>query len=294
MIRNKPNSIFKVFALILFAALLIVIPSCKKAPTESPSDESKVNDEAKPAESEPPIEVSVLEITKESPDDIPDEPIVEITEEPEPSQETTPNSPETADWEPIKIELPEAMFVGTPQDIKVENLEKPLGEPRPLFFAPPGTKNVALNKPVTSSDDFPIIGELTYVTDGDKEASEGHFVELMPFKQNVTIDLEAEYQIWAVVVWHYHLQGRVYYDVIVQTADDPDFLTNVQTIFNNDTDNSYGLGVGKDMHYVETNEGKLIDAKGVKGRYVRLYSNKNSYDDLNHYVEVSVYGTPVE
>jgi hypothetical protein len=31
----------------------------------------------------------------------------------------------------------------------------------------------------------------------------------------------------------------------VQTADDPDFITNVRTLFNNDIDNSLGLGVGK-------------------------------------------------
>jgi hypothetical protein len=65
-------------------------------------------------------------------------------------------------------------------------------------------------------------------------------------------------------------------------------------VFNNDLDNSAGLGVGKDLHYIETNEGKLIDAKGVKARYVRLYSNGNSGNDLNHYIEVEVYGKPVK
>jgi hypothetical protein len=76
----------------------------------------------------------------------------------------------------------------------------------------------------------------------------------------------------------------------VQTADDADFITNVQTVFNNDIDNSAGLGIGKDMHYIETSEGKLIDAKGVKGRYVRLYSNGSNANDLNNYIEVEVWG----
>ena len=67
-------------------------------------------------------------------------------------------------------------------------------------------------------------------------------------------------------------------------------MSNVQTVFNNDHDNSAGLGIGSDMHYVETSEGKLIDAKGVRGRYVRLYSGGNSNNDLNHYIEVEVYG----
>ena len=68
---------------------------------------------------------------------------------------------------------------------------------------------------------------------------------------------------------------------------------NVRTLFNNDTDNSAGLGAGTDMHYVETNKGELIDAKGVKARYVRLYSNGNNNNDLNHYIEVEVYGRPL-
>ncbi len=149
-------------------------------------------------------------------------------------------------------------------------------------------------KPVSSSDNEPIIGEIKMVTDGDKEATDGSYVELGPFKQYVTVDLEAVYEIYAIVVWHYHKQARVYFDVVVQVADDPNFTTNVRTLFNNDIDNTSGLGVGQHKHYVETNEGKLIDAKGMRARYVRLYSKGNSSDDLNHYIEVEVYGKPVE
>lgn len=195
---------------------------------------------------------------------------------------------------PLPIELPKPMFVGTPQNILVPNLEKPLGKPRPPFYAPVGTKNVALGKPVTSTDEEPIIGEIPMLTDGDKEASDGSYVELGPFVQSATIDLGAKHNIYAILFWHYHRQARVYNDVVVQVADDPDFITNVRTLFNNDSDNSSGLGIGKDMHYVETAEGKLIDAKGVQARYVRLYSNGNSDDDLNCYIEVEVYGKPVE
>jgi hypothetical protein len=135
------------------------------------------------------------------------------------------------------------------------------------------------------------------ITDGDKEAADGSYVELGPMLQHVTIDLEATYEIYAIVIWHYHKQARVYFDVVVQVADDADFITNVRTLFNNDIDNTAGLGVGKDMHYTETNEGKLIDVLSqgsVKARYVRLYSNTNTSNDLNHYIEVEVYGKPVK
>ena len=43
-----------------------------------------------------------------------------------------------------------------------------------------------------------------------------------------------------------------------------DFIQNVKTLFNNDQDNTSGLGVGTDREYFETHEGKLINAKGVK------------------------------
>ena len=195
---------------------------------------------------------------------------------------------------PIKLELPKPMFIGTPQNMQVPNLEKPLGKPRPAFLAPEGTKNVALNILPASTDEEPIIGEIAMITDGDKEAPDGHFVELGPFLQHITIDLGATHNIYTIVFWHFHKQPRVYFDVVVQTADDADFITNVNTLFNNDHDNSAGLGVGKDMHYVETSEGKLVDAKGVQSRYVRLYSNGNNANDLNHYIEVAVYGKPVK
>ena len=113
--------------------------------------------------------------------------------------------------------------------------------------------------------------------------------------QYVQIDLERQCQIYAIVVWHYHAQGRAYHDVIVRSSDDPDFIENVKTHYNSDQDNSSGLGVGKDMEYVETNEGRLIRVRGsARGRYVRLYSKGNTSNDLNHYVEVDVFGKPVE
>ena len=215
-----------------------------------------------------------------------------------PSCKKSPSEPSgdssTGDWVPIDIKLPKPVFIGTPQDTRVPNLEKPLGKERPPFPAPEGTKNVASGKTVTSSDEEPIIGELVYITDGDKEAADGSYVELGPLQQHVTIDLEGMYNIYAIVIWHHHMQAQVYFDVVVQVADDADFITNVRTVFNNDIDNSAGFGIGEDMHYTETNEGKLIDAKGVKARYVRLYSNGNTSDDLNRYTEVEVYGKPVE
>jgi hypothetical protein len=195
---------------------------------------------------------------------------------------------------PINIKLPGPMFVGTRENIRVDHLQPVRTKPRLPFLAPVGTENVALGKPVWASDEEPIIGTVELITDGDKEAADGCYVEFGPFLQHVTIDLQAEHEIYAIVVWHYHRQPRVYFDVVMQIADDPDFVSDVHTVFNNDIDNSAGFGVGTDMHYVETHFGKLIDAKGTQGRYVRLYSNGSTSDDCNHYIEVEVYGKAVE
>jgi hypothetical protein len=194
---------------------------------------------------------------------------------------------------PLPITLPKPQFTGTPTNLKgVTNLEPPLGRARPDFLAPPDVTNVALNKSVTSSMDPPIMGELSQVVDGDKEATEDGLVDLGPMKEWVQIDLGSPQEIWAILFWHYHKQSRVYYDVVVQVADDPDFITNVRTLFNNDIDNSSGLGVGTDKNYIDTNEGKLVDGKQEVARYVRLYSNENNLNDRSHYLEVEVYGRP--
>ena len=196
--------------------------------------------------------------------------------------------------EPIKVRLPYPMFVGTPQDFDVPNLESPLGSARPAFLAPAGTKNLALDKFIESTDNEPIVVEIDLINDGDNEAYDGSFVELGPGKQYITIDLETTCEIYAILIWHFHKKARVYKDVIVQVSDDPDFVIGVETLFNNDNDNSSGLGVGKDLHYVETHEGKLIDCRGVHGQFVRLYSNGNTSTAFNHYLEVANHGIPLK
>jgi hypothetical protein len=108
--------------------------------------------------------------------------------------------------------------------------------------------------------------------------------------QSVQIDLEAEAELAAIRVWHYHSQARAYHDVIVQVSNDPTFANGVTTLFNNDYDNSAAQGKGSAKPDVDTRFGKLIDAKGSKAQYVRLYSNGNTANDMNHYIQVEIYG----
>jgi len=193
----------------------------------------------------------------------------------------------------LKVEMPKPLFAGTPRPISLANLE-PANAKRPDIMVPSDTKLLSKGKKVTSSDSLPVIGELSFITDGDKTGIDGAYVELGPNTQWVQVDLGSSAKIAAVAVWHFHSQARVYHDVVIQISDDAEFKKGVTTIFNTDDDNSSKLGKGKDLSYVETNNGRVLPANGAKGRYVRLYSNGNTSDELNHYCEVEVFGSPAK
>ncbi|HOW85540.1 MAG TPA: discoidin domain-containing protein [Candidatus Aminicenantes bacterium] len=196
--------------------------------------------------------------------------------------------------EVLKIQLPKPMFIGTPKNIRTPNLETVTGRPRGPFLVPVGTALLSAGKPVAASDKEPVIGEIAFATDGKKSGEDGYYVELGPMLQWIQIDLGKSQELSAIVCWHYHSQARVYRDVVVQVSNDKDFVSGVTTVFNNDHDNTSGLGAGKDKEYIETFDGKLFDPKGIKARYVRLYSAGNTSNDMNHYVEVEVYGLPAK
>ena len=200
----------------------------------------------------------------------------------------------TGDKVELKLELPKAMFFGTPKQVNSTHLDPNTGKPRVAFLVAKDAVLLSRGKKATASDNEPVIGDLTMVTDGDKEGADGSFIEFAPGPQWVQVDLGAAAEIYAIVVWHYHSQARLYRDVIVQISSDPTFVKDVKTVYNNDDDNSSRLGVGKDFEYIETNEGRLVDAKGVIGRYVRCYSNGNSSNDMNHMIEIEVFGRPAK
>ena len=186
--------------------------------------------------------------------------------------------------------MPQPLFAATPLPAgnTLPNLEKP-GNPVLSADLPEGTKLLSAKAPVTSSCPNPFTGTLDLVTDGEKDGSDGFFVELDPGKQWVQIDLGADKEVWGIWLWHFHKQAFVYKGVVVQVSSDPEFKT-ATTVYNNDYDNSVGLGIGTDASYVETNNGRFVNAKGAKGRYVRLWSNGRYLDEMNHYIEVEVYG----
>lgn len=192
---------------------------------------------------------------------------------------------------PLKTSIPEAVFDsvkgGGP---KLRNLEPIETKQKPLLV-PRGLSNLALGKPVTSSDANPLRGALSDVTDGKKEIAEKSCVTLAGGKQWVQIDLESEAEIFGIWLWHQYHGTRAYLDVVIMVSNDADFADATEvTIYNNDHDGSSGFGMGKDKAYAETNRGRTIDGKGTKGRYVRFYSDGSTRNEMNDYIEVEIWG----
>ena len=201
-----------------------------------------------------------------------------------------------AEMVPLKLELPKPAYEGTPKGAPADpkTMEEPRKGPRPDIQVPKGCENLASKKKVTASDD-PILGKPDLVTDGVKDNKA--FDTWVEFGMGLTwvqIDLEKSPEIYAIALWHYHKDPRVFKSVVIQISDDKDFVKGVTTVFNNDQANDSGLGAGKDKGYVESNEGKLVEVKGVKGRYVRVYSKGNTVDDNNQFTEVEVWGLPAK
>lgn len=198
----------------------------------------------------------------------------------------------SGDTEALKLELPEPYFGGTPCPYWGPNLEVEDYKDRPPVMVPKGTALLSRGKPVTASVKSAVLGDLKQITDGEKGHEKGSMVELPSGTQWIQIDLQEEHAIQAVLLWHQYKDKWVYFDLVIQLSNDPDFATGVTTIYNNDYDNSAGRGAGKntDKEYIEKDRGRLIMANGVPARYVRCYSTGNSDNDKNHYVEVEVFG----
>ena len=187
---------------------------------------------------------------------------------------------------PLNLTLPKPMFVGTPEDVRSKNLEKSSGKKRPTFMVPKGVTNLVAGRLVTSSDKEPIVGTMEQLTDGDKEGVDGSYVELGPGLQWVQIDLGKKASIYAILLWHFHAQPRVYHDVIVKTSDDPDFITALKAIFRlrfeftgfHAVEDLARLFVGDGCGLFATAQksghlGRVVD--GMPGLVIKLHFNKD-------------------
>ena len=195
---------------------------------------------------------------------------------------------------PLVLDLPSATLKGTPEDLPSgPNIEAPSDKPPVPLQVPKGVKNVAAGKTVTSSVRS-FFGELNQITDGKKSAYDEDAVEFKKGVQWVQVDLGASHAIHAVVIWHDHRYIQAIRDVVLQASDDPEFKSGVTTLYNNDSDDSSGHGVGTDREYFEMKFGRAVATKGVKARYVRSYTRGSNQTALNCWQEIEVYALPVQ
>ncbi len=192
---------------------------------------------------------------------------------------------------PLILDLPAPASKGIPKNLNFGPNVEPLSDkPRAPMMVPSGLTNLAPGSRLTSSDKSVPPDALARITDGNKEALDQGIVFLRKGTQWVQMDLGSPQQLFALVIWHAHNMPKVYHNVIVQAADDAEFHKTVRTLFNNDRSNRLGLGRGANREYVETYEGKLINARGIKARYLRFYSRGSTENALNEYTEIEVYG----
>jgi hypothetical protein len=188
-----------------------------------------------------------------------------------------------------------------PMDLRSPNPESTDVKRAPSLIVPIGAEHVlSRNCMVTSSTSAPTVGELTRVTDGNKEASENdadNMVKLGTGLQWVQLDLGTTQNVYGVCIWRHHHVPKIYMDVVIHLSNDPSFTNDITTVFNNDHDNSSGLGTGSDKEYIEWNMGRCIPVAGVPARYIRVYSGGYyleggiaAPDSGNYYTEIEVYG----
>ena len=198
-----------------------------------------------------------------------------------------------ADKVAIKFEIPPPHSSGTPKEVKSDNLEPDPGpgKYRAPIMVPAGfDKKLTTEDTVVTTSEEAVTGDNEYVVDADKTPDATCMLQLPGGVQWVQLDLGAEKTVSAVCVWHDQGDDRVYKDVIVQLSNDAKFATGVTTIFNNDHDNTSKLGKGTAKEYRERNDGRPIDGKMTKARYVRCYSAGSTSEPVNNYVEIEVFG----
>lgn len=172
-----------------------------------------------------------------------------------------------------------------------------------LAEEPPALTNIAQGKNVsihgpTSGADRPA----SWLTDGITES--GKYVEISKdTEQNSTdpsyaqIDLGTSYDIAKVEFWNYWDDGRTLVGLVILASEKGTFAEDDRTvIFNSDTENFFGFGVGTDASYKSVSAGLSVE-KEARGRYVRVMNNGHDGGTPGqkkhggHYTEIEVYGT---
>lgn len=165
--------------------------------------------------------------------------------------------------------------------------------------------NVALNKTVTASTTDLFGGSLSLVTDGQSASASGYAgIRTTNGPQYYQVDLGAAYALNRLrIVNDWGSSASVYRtnkDIIVLLSNDPAFSTGVTVVYNNDANNSVGLGAGSDPEFQEPpgGVGTWFDlGTPVNARYARVWGNghvraDNSVHAVNTPIEFEAYADP--
>ena len=172
---------------------------------------------------------------------------------------------------------PEPVFPGNTAEGPVE---EPAENPNP--------ENLAFQKPVTAGnmENGTLQNNLEKIVDGITASEDANNVEFTPAngaqeeKAYVTVDLEQSYDLSEVKFYSFTTHDypgyyRINHNTVVMVSNDPNFQDeSTKIIYNNDSDNSMGFGVGTDAEEQNTPSGKsIVFDKPVNARYIRYYQD---------------------
>ncbi|MDG0792539.1 discoidin domain-containing protein [Cohnella ginsengisoli] len=163
--------------------------------------------------------------------------------------------------------------------------------------------NVAFGKTVTSNAASPSGQPLSALTDGVTASDKYVLYGVSDGPKYAQVDLGKAYDVTRVNIrndWGTATTYRTGKDLIVQLSNDSTFASGVTTFFNNDGDNSSGLGAGTDAEYVEPGDGSGKDIllnDTVNARYVRYWANghvriNGTVNLVDTPVEIEAYADP--
>ena len=194
---------------------------------------------------------------------------------------------------PLKLDLPAPHFRGHSQGCaQARERRAHLGQAASAPHGSGGVRNRAPAGKISCSDTNATAGMLAKITDGNKEAVDTSIVSLRKGVQYVQFAPPGAGR-FAVGI------GRVRYAEDLSLRGGPGgrrrgvHRQRPHALQQRHPREQGGPGAGTDREYFETNEGKLIDAKGAKGRYAPGRIRAGSSDSaLNEYTEVEIYGRP--
>jgi|GEM_PF-3600447 len=195
----------------------------------------------------------------------------------------------------LKGVLPAQLDEGMIHMVDSASTPPPPSTPEPA----PTTYNAAAGKTgITTNGTIANGAPLSYLTDGDRHNQSYVLIALDGSPRWVQVDLGKEVPIVELNLVNDYSTSRTGRDIIMQLSNDPSFATGVTTVFNNDADNSSGLGIGTDAEYLEPSDGSgktVTLSEPVLAQYVRVWSyghlrtGETDYRPVNTPVEIEVY-----